>query len=112
MMKPFEPPSVAGGEQRAHIRWRGDAPHSASIEVGDQIYTCGIKDISAGGVALTRDFDAEIGQRVIVGVNATIRLPGTVVRVSDRIAVMFDIPEALAEIIDQSIHLGLSPAEW
>ena len=112
-MMPNHGPQAGVIEQRAHIRWYGDAPQPVVLLQGRNRRRCSIKDISAGGVALTRDFDVWPGERVAVEINDAVRLPGTVVRLGvGRLAIRFHLSKDLEAKIDQAIQLGLSPAEW
>jgi hypothetical protein len=110
---PMQQPQAGGVEKRAHIRWYGDAPHPVFLIQGRNRRRCAIKDISAGGVALTRDFDVWPGERVAVEINEMVRLPGTVLRLGvGMLAIKFQLPRELEAKIDQAIQLGLNPAEW
>jgi hypothetical protein len=100
-------------EQRAHIRWVGDAPCQVLVHHGERAVACGLKDISAGGAALSGDLGLAVGHVVAVEINTYLRLPAVVVRVQpDRIAVRFTLAPALAAVIEQAIELGISPDQW
>ena len=100
-------------EQRAHIRWSGDAPYRVLLRHGERILPCGLKDISAGGAALTCAVDLAVGHVAIVEINQYLRLPAVVVRVQpDRVAVQFTLAPALANVIEQAIEMGISPDQW
>lgn len=100
-------------EQRAHIRWVGDAPCQVLVHHGERTVACGLKDISAGGAALSGGLDLAVGQVAVVEINTYLRLPAVVLRVqADRIAVRFTLAPALADVIEQAIELGISPDQW
>jgi hypothetical protein len=100
-------------EQRANIRWSGDAPYQVLVHHGEHAVPCGLKDISAGGAALTRDLELAVGHVAIVEINKYLRLPAVVVRVQpDRIAMQFTLPPTLAQVIEQAIEMGISPDHW
>ena len=100
-------------EQRAHIRWVGDAPCRVLVHHGERAVACGLKDISAGGAALSGDLELAVGQVTVVEINTYLRLPALVVRVQpDRVAVRFTLAPTLAAVIEQAIELGISPDQW
>jgi len=100
-------------EQRAHIRWSGDAPHRVLVDHGQRAFACGLKDISAGGAALTGRLDVAVGHLLVLEINDYLRLPAVVVRVQpDRIAVRFTLPKSLSAVIEQAIELGIGPDRW
>jgi len=100
-------------EHRMHPRWIADQPYPVLVRLGDHVHACDLRDISAGGASLARNFHAEIGFVVVVEVNDVVRLPGVVVRLDfDAIAVTFVLSELLAEVIDKVIRHGLGPTDW
>jgi len=100
-------------ERRSHPRWHGDSLYPVRVRIGDQVHAAALRNISAGGAALSASFDVELGSALVVEINDDVHLPGQLIRRdADTLAIRFALAASIAEPIDQVIRAGVGPAQW